>query len=378
MRATVLTDPALTKHAGRFVWLSIDTENEKNAGFIEAHPWDAVPTFEVLDPASGKVVYKWLGAVETKQLVQRFGEAERAMKEATGSDADALYARAAKLDLDGKAAEAAAGYEEALRAAKSGWAARGRASEALVYALQQAEQGEACAHRAIELGPTLPPGVSRANVAATGLDCALGADEKAAWRPAAIASLEAAVKQSLTYDGLLSDDRAGLRSALVDARDRQGDEAGAKAAALDLLDFLEADAKKAPSAEARAALDGYRVSAAITAGDPARALPALQASERDLPGDYNPPARLATLYRELGRYDEAIAASDRALAKVYGPRKLTVLDGRATIFEKAGKPADARSALEQALAFAGTLPEAQRSKRMVARLQKRLDGIAEQ
>ena len=34
----------LARHAGRFVWLSIDTENEKNAGFLERYPWAAVPT----------------------------------------------------------------------------------------------------------------------------------------------------------------------------------------------------------------------------------------------------------------------------------------------------------------------------------------------
>ena len=31
MRATVFTDPALTRHAGRFVWLSLDMEKPQNA-----------------------------------------------------------------------------------------------------------------------------------------------------------------------------------------------------------------------------------------------------------------------------------------------------------------------------------------------------------
>jgi tetratricopeptide (TPR) repeat protein len=376
MRATVLTDHALARHAGRFVWLSIDTENEKNAAFLGAYPWEAVPTFEVIDPGSGKVVYRWIGAVTAKQLVQRFDEAERAMAAASGSEAESLYARAARLDAEGKAADAAAAYEEALRAERLDAATRGRAAEGLVLALSQSDQGEACAKRAIELTPRLPQGGSRANVAATGLDCALGADEKAGWRAAALTTLEGEVRRALSFDGLLSDDGAGLRSALIDARDRQGDKAGAKAAALDLLAFLEADAKKAPTADARAALDGYRVTAAIAAGDPARALAPLAASERDLPGDYNPPARLANLYRELGRYDEALSASDRALEKIYGPRKVTVLDARATIFEKAGDAASAKATLEQAIAYGKALPESQRPKRTIARLEKRLAGMA--
>jgi tetratricopeptide (TPR) repeat protein len=375
MRATVLTDRALTRHAGRFVWLSIDTENEKNAGFLGRYPWEAVPTFEVLDPRSEKVVYRWLGAVDTRQLVQRFGEAERAMAQGAGLDADSLYARAATLDAQGRTKEAADGYEEALRAGDTSWPTRGRAAEALVFALSESDQGEACARRAIDLGPSLPPGVSRANLAATGLGCALDADDKLSWRTGAISSLEASVKAALSFDGLLSDDRAGLRSALIDARDRQGDAAGAKAEAKALLEFLEQDEKTAPSADARAALDGYRVNAAIAAGDPARALRPLQASERDLPGDYNPPARLAIVFRELGRYDEALAASDRALAKVYGPRKLTVLDARATIFEKKGDTAKTKATLEQALSYAESLPESQRPAGQVTRIRKRLAAL---
>lgn len=375
MRATVLTDRALARHAGRFVWLSIDTESEKNAAFLAAYPWEAVPTFEVVDPKSRKVVYRWLGAVNAKQLVERFAEGERAFSSASGESPDALYAQAALLDAQGKAADAASAYERALSSARADWPSRGRAVEALVLALAQADRTEDCARRAIDLGPSLPPGGSRANVAATGLSCALDADEKAAWRAAALPALEKAVREALSFDGLLSDDRAGLLSTLVDSRERQEDAAGAKAAALELLAFLDADAKKAPTADARAALDGYRVSAAIAAGDPSRALAPLQASERELPGDYNPPARLAIVLRELGRYDDALAASDRALVNVYGPRKLTVLDARATIYEKAGDPAKAKATLAQALAFADTLPESQRPKRTVERLRKRHDAM---
>jgi tetratricopeptide (TPR) repeat protein len=374
MRATVLEDKSLTRHAGRFVWLSIDTENEKNAAFLEKYPWEAVPTFEVIDPADGKVAYRWLGSVSAKQLVQRFDEAERAIAKSTGDDANGLYDRAVQLDAEGKAKESAEAYEQTLAAAPKDWQARGRASEGLVFELSQSDQFETCASRAMELEPAMPQGASRANVAATGLDCALHGEEKDAWRAPAIATLEKAVRGSLKYDGLNSDDRAGLRSALMDARDEQKDEAGAKAMALDLLAFLEADAKKA-TPEARAALDGYRVSAAIAAGDPARALAPLTLSEQQLPWDYNPPARLAAIYRELGRYDDALAASARALEKVYGPRKLTVLDARATIYEKKGDKTGVKKTLEDALAYGQTLPEPQRSKRMMARLQKRLDDL---
>lgn len=376
MRASVFTDRALTRHAGRFVWLSIDSENESNASFGAAYAWEALPTFQVIDPRNGRVVYRWLGAVDVRQLEQRFAEAERAMAAASGTDADAAYTRAVRLDAEGKRDEAIRAFEEALGAADDDWPPRGRAAESLVFALSQADAVEPCARRAAELVPTLPRTVSRANVAATGLGCALGADPSAAWRAASIAGLEASVREALGFDGLLSDDRAGLLAALLDVREALNDDAGIQVAARALLDFLEADAKRAPTAEARAALDGFRVSAALAAKDPGRVLAPLEASERELPHDYNPPARLSIVLRELGRFDEALAASDRALAKAYGPRKLALYDARATLLERKGDRAGARAALEAGLAFGRTIPEAQRPKGTLARIERRLVSMA--
>jgi len=340
MRATVLTDAALAKQAGRFVWLSIDTEDPKNAAFLDRYPWEAVPTFEVLDAKSEKVAYSWIGAVDAPELVRRFDEAENAFRKADGT------------------------------------APAGPASpDALVLALSLAGKNEECARRALDLLPTLPPAAVKANVASTGLDCALSAPENAPWRAPALATLESTVRAAVDYGGLLDDDRSGLYSALVDARNRQRDEAGAKAAALTWLDWLDAQARQAASVEARAALDGYRVSAALNAGAPERVVATIERSERELPNDYNPPARLALVLREMGRYDEAIAASDRALSQVYGPRKLTLLDARATILERKGDPEGAKAALEQAIAYASTLAESQRPKGMIARIEKRLGQV---
>ena len=340
MRATVFTDAALAKHAGRFVWLSIDTEDAKNAAFLDTYPWEAVPTFEVLDAKTEKIAYSWIGAVDATELPRRFDEAERAVR---------------RTDQE--------------------TAARPSSGDAEVLALAMAGKDEECARRALELLPDLAPDGVKANVAGTGLDCALSAPEDAPWRADALSTLETAVRDALSYEGLLDDDVSGLWGVLVGARDRQKDEAGGKAIALSWLDWLDAQAFRAPSVEARAALDGYRVSAALRAGAPERALAAIQASERDLPKDYNPPARLALVLRELGRYDEALAASDRALALAYGPRKLSILDARATILEKKDDRAGAKAVLEQAVAYASTLPKSQRPKGMIARIERHLGQV---
>jgi len=101
-------------------------------------------------------------------------------------------------------------------------------------------------------------------------------------------------------------------------------------------------------------------------------VPAIEQSEKDLPDDYNPPARLANLYRRLGRLDEALAASTRALSKVQGSRRLRVLSERADIHVARGEKDEAVRTLEEAIAYAKTLSGAQASPRTVAALEKKL------
>ena len=128
----------------------------------------------------------------------------------------------------------------------------------------------------------------------------------------------------------------------------------------------------APTPEARAAFDSHRVAAAMMLKTPERVLPALQQSEKDLPDDYNPAARQALIYREMQKYDEAIAASQRALAKAYGPRKLRIYDVLADVQTKKGDAAGAKATVQDALAFAETLPESRRPKKMLEEMRKKL------
>ena len=101
----------------------------------------------------------------------------------------------------------------------------------------------------------------------------------------------------------------------------------------------------------------------------------LEASERDLPDDYNPPARLAAAYRAMKKWDEALVASDRALAKVYGPRKLGIYSARADILSGKGDRDGARRTLEEALFYADSLPAEQRSEGTLAALRKKLEAL---
>ena len=101
----------------------------------------------------------------------------------------------------------------------------------------------------------------------------------------------------------------------------------------------------------------------------------LEQSERDFPNDYNPPARLGLAYREMGKYDEALAAYDRALARAYGPRKITIYRGKADTYARMGNKEAARSTIEEAIRYAEALPKEQQNPRVVAALKQRLGAI---
>jgi tetratricopeptide (TPR) repeat protein len=103
---------------------------------------------------------------------------------------------------------------------------------------------------------------------------------------------------------------------------------------------------------------------------------ALERSERALPDDYNPPARLARALHELKRYGEALAAIDRALAKAYGPRKGGFYALRADILEAQGRIADARKTIQDQLAYYRALPDGQRRPEAEAKAEQRLLGLA--
>jgi len=238
-------------------------------------------------------------------------------------------------------------------------------------AYQFARKQEDCARAATEFAPGMSRGRSFCNVLYFGLECAVGGGQ-ADWAKSAVGQLWPLAEQAVRIPGVLEDDRAQLYATLLDLYGREKDAEAGKKLSAEFLAFLDEHEKTAPSAEARASLDSYRVMMAMRQKDPARAIPALQASERDLPNDYNPPARLTTLYNTMGRYDQALAASDRALARVYGPRRTSLLQTRASIYEKKGDTAAARRTLEEAVKFASTVPK---GERQVESLKKQLERL---
>ncbi len=376
MRAYVFTDKALARHAGRFVWLEINTDLPKNALFQEKYPVENWPTLFIIDPRQEKALVRFAGSATVAQLERLFEDGERAYSgQAQGPEAalawgDARYG-------EGKPAEAAEAYARALSEAPADWSRRGRTLESLLTAMWGARQYEACALKAVQELPLLPRSPSMANAATIGLGCALSIPPENPTGRDLLGKLEALGREVLAPPpiDMPADDRSGLYEAMVEAREVLGDEEGMRALANEWLTFLEGEAARAPNPEARTVFDSHRMAAALALNEPLRVVPAIEQSEKDLPQDYNPPARLANLYRRLGRLEEALSASDRALAKVQGSRRLRVLSDRADILLALGRKDAAVSTLHDALTYAKSLSEAQVSKRQLEALEKKLAEV---
>lgn len=394
MRAYVFTDSALARHAGRFVWLELDNEKAKNASVSKRLGILALPTYFILDPATEEVALRWVGGASVAQLerilddgslaVMR-AEKERAAPSAAQTEAagrgaekaDRAREKAERLYGAGDNAAAAAAYGEALAAAPAGWPHYAPTVESRLFALSSCDSSEAAAVLARDAYPRLKRTPSAANVAASGLDAALALPNDHPKRAELVKALTADTR-AVTADSTLAlavDDRSGAYIALLDERKDANDEAGAREVARQWAAFLDGQAARAQNPEQRAVFDSHRLAAYIEMGAPERAIPMLEASERDFPGDYNPPARLADAYREMKRWDDALAASDRALPKAYGPRKLRLLRTRADVYAARGDTTAARSTVEEAIATAESFPPGQRSDATIEGLKKKLAAL---
>lgn len=378
MRAYVFTDKSLSRHAGRFVWLSLNSEKASNAPAIKKLGVSALPTMFVVDPADEHVAVRWVGGATVAQLDRLFDAGVIAVQGgAAGDAATQAVVRADRAYGLEKYDEAIPAYEEALKAAPEGWAGYSRVVEALLFAYSQTDKPEPLVTLAQSALPKLRGTPSGALVAASGLDGAVQLPADHAGRAALVSAFEAACREALADPKLAiaGDDRSGLYFSLEGARDDAKDSTGVVALEREHVAMLEREAAAAKSPEQRAVYDSHRLSLYLELGTPEKAVPMLEQSERDFPTDYNPPQRLATAYKAMQRWPEALAASDRAMSKAYGPRQFLLYNTRADILLGMGDRARARAVLQEALDKAEAMPEGQRSRRTIEAFRKRLAGL---
>src|SRR5262249_55353494 len=216
-----------------------------------------------------------------------------------------------------------------------GWPRRDGAVESLPFALDEAGDKAGCAQAAIGELPRMERGPSFANVAGNGLSCALAAGTD-------VDALVSLVTEALDAPGVGADRVSELYELLVQEAKKRDDRAAVKAWAEKWLACLEGESARAQTADARSVYDAHRLSAALELKRPERAAAALEQSERDLPRDFNPPARLCVAYLRLGRTADAEAACRRALSRgMDGPRRPPPRGSLADLLEKNGDRAAA-------------------------------------
>ena len=356
MKEQVFTRPAFSAFEKDVVFASIDTEREKSSAFLEKFPVEVWPTLLFIDPVKETVVLKWLGSADELQM-QALLEAARGGPGTLREADDALGA--------GHFGVAAEKYKTAMDAGE----VKARTVLSMLSAMTMAKQFEPCARTTVEQLPLFINAQERVSAITWGLGCAIELPEGKS-KTATVDLLVREGTKALPLAGVLPDDTSGLYEVLVQERQAAKDEAATQKLAADWLSFLDAQAAKATTPAERAVFDPHRTNAALISKQAEKMIEPLLRSEKDFPKDYNPPARLAAIYRELGKLDEGLQAIDRALGKCKeGPRKLRLFDTKATLLDKKGDAAGRKKVLEEEVKYAKKLPKTQISEKRIAALE---------
>jgi tetratricopeptide (TPR) repeat protein/thiol-disulfide isomerase/thioredoxin len=395
MQSVVLTAQNLAEAVPRFVWLAIDTERESNAKLLERLPVSVWPTFYVVDVAEVdrvEIAGRWLGAASPTQFRRFLAESDRSPggpgAKPAGNALEAL-SNGDALAAQGRHADAARAYTLALERAPASWERRPETRVAQITALYKAEDYGACLNvAAAGLGQTGNT-ASAIDFSSYALECAsaVGSDGgathggqakgKTDGAPQAVATLRRAVVARLEplcglgHAELAPDDRADACDKLSQARSALGDAEGARHATESRLAVLER-AALGKHGEAALTYDWARTDALLRLGRSEEALAVATERERQLPDNYNPPHYRAKALKALGRWDEGLAAIERALSLAYGPRRIGLLTLEADLLFAAGRPGEAVRTLQEQLAAYRALPAGQRQPNAEARVERRL------
>jgi len=365
MRAE-LADPKLARYAGRFVWLTLNYDAPENGAFITQHGIQGTPAFFVLNPATEQATAAVPDAMTLDELLGFLDRGANGMKPGAKAPVDAALERGDALYARNDSAPAVKAYSEALHLAPKTGAAHEQAVASLLTALYGAQQWKTCAETAATEAPLMKRDAMFGRVVLNGLDCVDqgGTD---AWTADARKALDPLAAEAVTLPTTVRDHSFELYRELMTEAQSRGDRATVLKWGNDWL--AEVDSMKPANDDERSALDIAREQAATILKDPGRVLPALVASEKAMPGNYNASLRLAQMELAAGNYDAAIAACDRGLVHVNGPMGRTwLMQVKADALNKSGKKAEAHRVLEEALPIAQQINTAQAREFYVQRI----------
>jgi thioredoxin-like negative regulator of GroEL len=359
MKTTVFVSPAFEPLAGRFVWLSTDTDKDQNADVVAAYKPVAWPTFWVVDPKDGAIDARYVGSASVDQFRDFLTSGERGfLAAADPKSADGLLVAADRAAQAGDLATAGADYEAAIAAAPKDWP---RKADALVSAMGVKARGtdhKACIDYALahmdETGDTS----SAADFLVEARDCIDPADPNANDTRAKFAARLDALTSSGTAP-LSVDDRSDAMANLREIQDELGQHDLAVATAKKQQALLDDAAAKAPTPFAAMTYNWPRSEVYSYLGEHEKLVPALEKSAADLPEEYDPPYRLAWLYHQEKKEADALTWATKSVALAYGPRKARVQSLIVDIYKAQGDAKAEIEARKALIAIYQSLPPAQ-------------------
>jgi len=365
----LLAHADLARYAGQFVWLELSYDEEANRAFMTKYGANATPTFFVIDPRDQHVIAMQPGAMSLAELTQFLDRGASSISVNEQTPADAALTRADAL-LAEHPADAANAYKEALKVAPANWPHRELAEASLVQALQDSSLWQPCAETAVAEAAPMKRDVIFVRTVVGGMWC-LASVDPSPWADSALAKLRPMADEALGLPTTVRDHRDAIYRTLMYISLNRNDKSAAEKYGERWL--AELDAIQPRSDDERSALDIARVENIQVYGDPNRILPALIESERAMPNNYIASLRLAEIEEAAKRYDGAIAASDRGLARSPGANgRAWLLRIKAECLRAEGKTAEAHQSLEEGLKAAQEIPTQMGRDMNISMIQKML------
>lgn len=373
MQSTVFTDPSFKAENARFVFAALDTDREVNAAPVAKFPTSAWPTFYVIGNDES-VLARFVGSASVAQFHAFLDSGAKAMAGgAAGADARLLGAERAAAKKDYKLDEEE--LTAAIAAAPAGWPRLPDALVALAMAKEKQKDFAGCLDVAEQWLDKTGNAAAASDFLVTAMSCAKELEKAQADRVLALRGKALARWQALLDDKgaqLSVDDRSDALASMRETLDELGKKDEAHAMAEQQRALLDDAAQKAPTPMAAMTYNWQRAEVYTYLGRGLDVVPALEKSAKDLPTEYDPPARLGWVYLKAGKLAEAKQWTDKALTMAYGPRKARLLNQAAQIAHELNDAAAEKQARTQLVALWTGLPEGQQNPEALAHAKEEL------
>src|SRR4051812_4356364 len=309
MQRFVLSDPGMKPVAEAVVWSSVETERAANKAVVEKYPLDAWPTFLIVDPDEEKVLGRFLGSGTVQDMRDFVQDGVRAYQE-KGKPADPGWA--AQRDGDearqrGDLKATAAGYGRAVELSKPADPQRPERLNLYMSALLRAKDNRTCVQTGLKEARNAPESALGTDFLAYAFSCVqnLPKDDPDAVRMHELAIVRLREILSKPEAPFSADDRSDALATLAEMLDVAGKHPEAVAAMQERVQVLEKAAAAAPDATLASTFDPHRTDTYLYLKQPEKAEQLLARREKEMPKDYNPPARLARVLFEEKKLPEA-------------------------------------------------------------------------